>query len=173
MRSYREEDLGTEFAEGIRFRDMSNITPEKIINDMREVCNAKGIPASFEEEVFLVGGAGSIVSALAYGQKPSLFKALSKKEYKAIKISHPNPPQSYCDQLYIIFNDCVRFFYVGESKAFKEKNEYEMAASGNGQGVGLKAKFSAFIGVRPDEEPYNREIEWHQSVYSVFESMVG
>ena len=67
------------------------------------------------------GGAGSIFSSLAYGQKPSLFKAL-KIEYKVVKISHPNPPQSYCDQLYIILDNGVRLFYVGESKAFKEMN---------------------------------------------------
>lgn len=172
MWSYREQDLGTEFVDGIGFKDMSNLTPEKIISEMKAVCDANGIPATFEEAKFLEGGAGSIVSSLAYGQKPSLFKALKKTEFRAVKISHPNPPQSYCDQLYIILDNGVRFFFVGESKAFKEKNEYELARNGQGQGVGLKSKFRAFIGVGPDEEPYNTEMEWHTSVYSVFESMV-
>ena len=34
MWSYREQDLGTELVEGMGFRDMSSVTPERIISEM-------------------------------------------------------------------------------------------------------------------------------------------
>ena len=74
---------------------MSGITPKVIFAIMQSVCNDYGIPATFEEATVTEGGASSVLESIGYGQKPSFFKAFHKKVYTAVKISYPNPPQSY------------------------------------------------------------------------------
>lgn len=172
MLNYTEGELGTEFTDPIGFRDMSSITPSVIIENMQEVCRQYGIPAVFEEATLTEGGASSVLESIGYGQKPSLFKAFHKNVYPAVRIKHSNPPQPYCDQLYVLVRDGIRFFYVGASKAFKERNEYERGLTGDTSGMSLKGKLRAYTGIRPDEDAYNREMEWHMNVYAAFESLV-
>ena len=74
---------------------MSGITPKVIFAIMQSVCNDYGIPATFEEATVTEGGASSVLESIGYGQKPSFFKAFHK------------------------------FIYVGTSKAYKDRNEYE------------------------------------------------
>ena len=97
---YIGSDLGQEFAEPVVFNDMSNVTPEVIIKNMKAICEENEIPACFDETEVVMGG---------------FFK---KVQFRAVEVSHPNPPQSYCSQLYVIYNDGIRFFFVGSSAAF-------------------------------------------------------
>ncbi len=147
------KDLGQEFAEPISFNDMSNVTPEIIIDNMKSLCDENDIPASIRE------------SSLEISM--GLF---NKATFKAVEIRHPDPPQSYCNQLYVIYPDGIRFFFVGSSKAFSDRNNYEEAV--NGTGGNLKAKMRAMVGVPPDAEPYEQEMAWHEAVYSVFQSLL-
>lgn len=147
------DELGQEFAEPIGFRNTDNLVPEIIIENMKTVCENDEIPASFRvAEVEISKG------------------IFNKATFKAVEISHPNPPQSYCNQLYILYPDGIRFFYVGSSKAFLEMNNYADAMAG--RGGGFKARLNAFAGIRPDEEPYEEEMKWHEAVYSVFLSLL-
>lgn len=88
----------------------------------------------------------------------------------AVEISHPNPPQSYCKQLYVIYEDGIRFFFVGSSKAFSERNNFEAAM--NDTGGNLKAKARAFFGIAPDEKPFEQEMEWHNTIHVAFISLL-
>ena len=72
------------------------------------------------------------------------FGIFKKTVFMAVEISHPNPPQSYCKQLYVIYED--GFFFVGSSKAFSERNNFEAAM--NDTGGNLKAKARAFLALR-------------------------
>lgn len=71
------------------------------------------------------------------------FGIFKKAVLKAVEISNPNPPQSYCKQLYVICKEGIRFFFVGSSKAFSERNNFEAAM--NDTGGNLKAKARAFL----------------------------
>lgn len=147
------DDLGQEFAEPMGFRDMSNVTPEVVIRNMKKICNEKNIPASIRES--------SVEISMG------LF---NKATFEAVEIRHPDPPRKYCEQLYVFFPQGIRFFYVGRSDNFAEQNNYIDAM--NGSGGGFKAHLQAWSGVAPDLEPYEREMSWHESVYSAFCLMV-
>ncbi len=146
-------DLGQEFVEPIGFNDMSNVTPEVIITNMEAVCSEHEIPARFRESSVEISR--------------GLF---NKSTFKAVEISHPNPPQSYCSQLYVLYPDGIRFFFVGSSKAFADRNNFEAAM--NGTGGNFKAKMRAIAGIAPDSEPYEQEMAWHETIYSVFQSLL-
>lgn len=146
-------DLGQEFVKPMGCNDMRNVTPEVIISNMEAICEEHGIPARFRESSVEIS--------------KSIF---NKATFKAVEISHPNPPQSYCRQLYVLYPDGIRFFFVGSSKAFYERNNYEAAM--NGTGGNLKAKMRAIAGIEPDSEPYEQEMAWHETIYSVFCSLI-
>lgn len=148
-------DLGEEFSEPISFSDMSNVTPEIIISNMEEICRENDIPALIRK------------SSLEVSRGLGIF---NKTVFKAVEISHPNPPQSYCKQLYVICGDGIRFFFVGSSKAFSERNNFEAAM--NDTGGNLKAKARAFFGIAPDEKPFEQEMEWHNTIHAVFISLL-
>lgn len=150
-----EHDLGEEFSEPIAFSDMSNVTPENIISNMEKICKENDIPALIRE------------SSLEISNGFGIFK---KAVLKAVEISHPNPPQSYCKQLYVICKEGIRFFFVGSSKAFSERNNFEAAM--NDTGGNLKAKARAFFGIAPDEKPFEQEMEWHNTIHAVFISLL-
>lgn len=147
------DDLGEEFAEPMGFRNMSSVTPEVIIQHMRTVCDENDIPASIRK------------SSVEVSQ--GLF---CKATFDAVEIRHPDPPRRYCEQLYVICPEGIRFFYVGGSDNFAEQNNYINAL--NGRGGGFKAQLQAWSGVAPDLEPYQLEMSWHESVYSAFCSLV-
>lgn len=157
MASYYENsfthDLGQEFADPIGFNDMSTVTPDIIISNMSEICKEHDIPVVFRESSIEISKG-----------------VFNKHEFKAVEISHPNPPQRYCDQLYVILGDCVRFFFVGSSEAFATVNNYQAAMDGTGGN--LKAKLHAIAGIEPDMEPYETEMEWHQTIFAVFQSLL-
>ena len=146
-------DLGQEFVDPIAFNDMSNVTPEIIISNMESICKENEIPARFRES--------SVEISRGF---------FNKTTFRAVEISHPNPPQSYCSQLYVLFPDGIRFFFVGSSQAFSERNNYEAAL--NGSGGNLKARIRAISGIEPDSEPYELEMDWHGTIYSVFQSLL-
>ena len=146
-------DLGQEIKDPIRIQDMSNVTPEIIIANMSAICEEKNIPALFSESSVEI-----------------LEGVFIKNKYKAIKISYPNPPQRYCDQLYVIFSNSMRFFFVGASDAFSAVNNYQAAVEGTGGN--LKAKFQAITGLPPDMAHYEAEMEWHQLILAVFDSII-
>lgn len=149
--NYFQRELGEEFHQPINFGESVRI--EQIMSEVEAVCNQQDIPSVVN---------GAIVS---YGG------LLTMKRCRAMVVRHPNPPQSYCDQLYVMDEGVMRFYFVGASKAFKEKNEYKMVMSG--QGAGAIATMKTFLGFMPNEEEYNKEMAWHESVFSVFASMVS
>lgn len=147
------DDLGQEFAEPIAFNDMSSVTTDVIIANMKALCEENEIPASF------------CTSTVEISR--GLFR---KRTFNAVEIEHPNPPQNYCRQLYVLGGDSVHFFFVGNSHAFAEKNNYEAAL--NGTGGNFKAKMRAIAGIAPDIEPYEAEMAWHEAIYSAFLALV-
>lgn len=148
---YFQRELGEEFHEPIDFGE--SVCIEQIMSEVEAVCKQQGVPNIICGTYVYYGG------------------LLAMKKCKAMLIMHPDPPQSYCDQLYVMDEGVMRFYFVGASKAFKEKNEYEMVMSG--QGTGAIATMKTFLGFMPNEEEYNKEMAWHESVFSVFASMVS
>lgn len=148
-----QNDLIEEFAQPMAFNDMNNVNVSNIINGMKEVCEANEIPADF------------------YSSEVEISQGLFRKAtFHAVEVSHPNPPQQYYDQLYVIFDDGIRFYFVGNSAAISEKNNYDAAVAGTGGD--FKAKMNAMIGNEPDPEPYEKEMEWHGLIFSVFKSLL-
>lgn len=148
------QDLGEEFADPIDITNFGDVTPETIISMMRIACEENDIPAELNKRTIEISA--------------GLFR---KQENVAVEISHPNPPQSYCKQLYIFFGGCIRGFFVGSSAAFSEINNYEAAV--NGTGGSWRAQLHAIAGIEPNMEQYEQEIQWHQTIYTTLLSLLN
>ncbi|MCM1170602.1 MAG: hypothetical protein NC393_00580 [Clostridium sp.] len=170
---YLLNDLGSEFAEPIGISNMMEISVREVERCLEAECRMRGIPVLVSVTSLTSGGFMNTFFAMVEQNDASKGGGLlNKTVLRALKVSHPNPPQQYCDELFVFMNDGVRFFFIGSSKAFKEMNEYNTVLSGDFDRVGFISKMKFFTGGRPDEEAYNKEMSWHQAVYEAFNSLI-
>lgn len=148
--SFDARFLGGEIQEPIIFSATAGISIQMIKEDMEIGCRESGIPAEFSISSVTEGG------------------IFNKTTYPALLINHPNPPQEYCSQLYILAKNTVIFRFIGRSKAFKEKYESESVARGESSAlIGLKYLFK-----QPSPVAMELELTWHRQVISVFNGLV-
>ena len=170
---YLLSDLGSEYAESVNIPNMLNISVRDVERCLEAECKLQGIPALVLTSSLTAGGLmNTFMAKVAYDDASRGGGLLNKTVFRAVKISHPNPPQQYCDELIVFLNDGARFFFVGASKAFKEMNEYSTALNGDFDQIGLISKMKFFSGGKPDEDEYNAEILWHQAIYNAFLSII-
>lgn len=144
------EFLGSEIRQAISFADATNITADFIIASMENVCNEYNIPAKFRKDTVTSG------------------KLFNKKTYECVIVNHPNPPQEYAAQVYVLAGNTVLFYYAGNSKAFREKNEYEAVRTGRGTTMqSMKYMFK-----QPDKVALQTELAWHGQLIEAFNSLV-
>lgn len=144
------EFLGSEIQPPMTFADASNITADYIVNTIGNICNERNIPAKFRKDIITSG------------------KLFSKKTYECVIINHPNPPQEYAAQVYVLAGNTVMFHFAGNSKAFREKNEYEAVKAGQGTTMqSMKYMFK-----QPDKIALEMELGWHRQVIDVFNGLV-
>ncbi|MCM1325828.1 MAG: hypothetical protein NC094_07670 [Bacteroidales bacterium] len=145
------EFLGSEIQQGIVFRDTSNITADFIIASMESICCKADIPAKFRKDTITSG---------------KLFK---KKTYECVIINHPNPPQDYAAQVYVLAGNTILFHYAGNSKAFREKNEYEAVQ----KGTSTTMQSMKYMFKQPNKMALEIELAWHTQIIEAFNSLIG
>lgn len=144
------EFLGSEIQQSITFSNAANLNADFIISEMESVCKAHNIQAVFQKDTVTTGG------------------FFNKKSYACVIIRHPNPPQEYAHQVYVIAGNTIMFRFWGNSKAFREKNEYEEVRSGQGNSLlSMKYMFK-----QPDKMAYEVELSWHGQVIGAFNSLL-
>ena len=85
--------------------------------------------------------------------------------YPCVVIEHPNPPQQYFTDVYIINGNTVNFYFFGESKANTATNK-------------ANARKNTLIGMimnsiaGSNEMAYQQEMFWHRQIYEIFESFI-
>lgn len=133
--------------EPISFRDATGLTAENIAECMREEAAAQGIPASITTDFVKEGG-------------------IFGKSYPCIVIKHPNPPQQYFTDIYIINNNIINFYFFGNSKASRA-----ISLANATKNTFTGALFSSFSGSK--EMKLQAEMAWHKQVYGLFESLIS
>ncbi len=117
---------------------------------MENICNERGIPAKFRKDIVTSG---------------NLFH---KKKYECVIVNHPNPPQEYAAEVYVLAGNIVLFHYAGNSKAFREQNEYKAVLGGQGTAMqSMKYMFK-----QPNKVALEMELGWHGQLMDAFNSMV-
>ena len=82
-----------------------------------------------------------------------------------IVINHPNPPQQYFTDVYIINGNTVNFYFFGESKANTATNK------ANARKNTLTGMIMNSI-AGSNEMAYQQEMFWHRQIYEIFESLI-
>ncbi len=88
------------------------------------------------------------------------------KDYPCIVLKHPNPPQRYFDQVWVINGNMINFYFFGISKANTKVNKYNAKKNG-----GLFDQLSAAISGSAEMELQEEHL-WHRDVYGLFENML-
>ena len=87
------------------------------------------------------------------------------RTYPCIVITHPNPPQRYFTDIYLLNDNVVNFYFFGESKANTSRNIAE-AEKGTLKGF-VRSAFAS-----SNEMPYQQEMFWHRQIFELFKSGV-
>ena len=126
--------------------------PERIKDAMLQECANRSIPVSIEVDNLKTGG------------------MLKKTFYPVLTVRHPNPPQRYGAQAYVITPNMISIYTIGRSDASYEQQIYENYQNGvQSYGLEQKKMYAKFlIGKKPDNIAYNIEMEWQNSVLGVF-----
>ena len=116
------------------------------IKDMIEnIADKRGVPVSVRTDEIKSGG------------------LLSSNFFPCVIVSHPNPPQSYFDQIIIINGNIINFQFWGMSKANYSANMKEYHKS-QGSLSGLVK--SAFY--QNDQMALQTEQFWHQHITDIY-----
>lgn len=159
--------LGQQFAEKLSISYLPYLTLTQIIDFLDSAYKKAGVEALFLKAKFVSGGVRNAVTAKLFtGESWRYGSILNKQEYRAIHVSSCN--EGYCNQLWIMDGSDIYFFFVGESKAFYEVNQYEAINNGKYDEANFLTKIKSFVGVGPDMDRYNKEIQWHSDVYGLF-----
>jgi len=131
----------------ISFRDASGLNASNIASLMSQKAEEMGIPARITTDTVKEGG-------------------LFGSSYPCVVITHPNPPQQYFTDVYIINGNSVNFYFFGESKANTATNKAK-ARENTLSGMILNSISGS------NEMAYQQEMFWHRQIYGIFESLVG
>lgn len=145
--AYNMKDNRGMITDPISFRDATGLNAENIAACMREKAEEQGVPANIRTDVVKEGG-------------------LFGKSYPCVIIHHPNPPQQYFTDVYIINNNTVNFYFFGNSKANLAINK----ANARKNTIG-GALINSIAGSK--EMEYQEELFWHKQVYDLFESFLA
>lgn len=88
----------------ISFRATNGLNVENIVSLMSQKAEELGVPARITTSTVKEGG-------------------LFGHTYPCVVIDHPNPPQQYFTDVYIINGNTVNFYFFGESKANTATNK--------------------------------------------------
>lgn len=91
--AYNMKDNRGMITDPISFRDATGLNAENIAACMKEKAEEQGVPANIRTDVVKEGG-------------------LFGKSYPCVIIHHPNPPQQYFTDVYIINNNTVNFSFL-------------------------------------------------------------
>lgn len=117
-----------------------------IVSAMAEKAEEMGIPAVIKQDTIREGG-------------------LFGHTYPCVVIEHPNPPQKYFTDVYVINKDIINFYYFGESKANTSNNKAK--ARGNT----LTGKILNSIS-GSNTLAWQQELNWHEEILDIFLSLV-
>lgn len=134
-------------ADPISFRDASGLDASNIASLISQKAEEMGIPAMITTDTVKEGG---------------LFGSL----YPCVVIKHPNPPQQYFTDVYIINENVVNFYFFGESKANTATNKAN-ARKNTLSGMILNSISGS------NEMALQQEMFWHRQIYEIFESLVS
>ena len=148
--SFDASYFGSEIQRPLTLLNVTNISVDEVMNNMESICKGSGIPANFEKNSVVSGG------------------FLSKKTYECIVVRHPEPPQDYCAQIYTFAGNTITFNFIGNSKAMREKNEYDEVMAGGGTAI----QRTKYMFKKPDNIALQQEMGWHASVIGVFNSLI-
>lgn len=129
----------------VSFRDASGLNASNIASLMSQKAKEMGIPARITTDTVKEGG-------------------LFGSSYPCIVINHPNPPQQYFTDVYIINGNSVNFYFFGESKANTATNKAN-ARKNTLSGMILNSISGS------NEMAYQQEMFWHRQIYEIFESL--
>ena len=133
-------------ADPMSFRDSTNVEANSIATLMTQKAEELGVPVNISVDTVKEGG-------------------LFGSSYPCVVINHPNPPQEFFTDVYIINGNTVNFYFFGNSKANYVTNRAESR-----KGTLSGAFMNLFSGA--DEMGLQQEMLWHNQVYNVFESLV-
>lgn len=131
----------------VSFRDASGLEVKNIASLMSEKAKELGIPAKITTDTVKEGG-------------------LFGSTYSCVVIDHPNPPQQYFTDVYIVNGNTVNFYFFGLSKANTAINK------ANARKNTLTGKIMNSIS-GSSEMAYQQELFWHNQIYDIFESLMG
>lgn len=133
-------------ADPITFSDASGLVAREIATLMSEKAKELGIPARITTDTISEGG-------------------LFGNTYDCVVINHPNPPQQYFTDVYIINGNTINFYFFGESKANTATNKAN-ARKNTIKGMILNSIAGSH------EMAYQQELVWHNQIYEIFESFI-
>lgn len=128
----------------ISFRDTSGLEVNNVAELMKMKAEEMGVPAKITVNTVKEGG-------------------LFGKSYPCVAIEHPNPPQRYFTDVYLINGNMVNFYFFGESKANTATNKAN-ARKNTLSGMILNSISGS------NEMAYQQELFWHEQIFSIFES---
>ena len=131
----------------LSLRDATGLNVENIASLMRDKLQEMGIPANISTDTVKEGG-------------------LFGKTYPCVVIKHPNPPQQYFDDVYIVNGNTVNFMFFGNSAANYQTNKANARAN-----TIMGSIMNAVSG--SSEMAYQQEMFWHKQVLEAFESFVN
>lgn len=134
-------------ADPISFRDASGLDASNIASLISQKAEEMGIPARITTDTVKEGG-------------------LFGSSYPCVVIKHPNPPQQYFTDVYIINENVVNFYFFGESKANTATNKAN-ARKNTLSGMILNSISGS------NEMALQQEMFWHRQIYEIFESLVS
>lgn len=159
--------LGQQFAEPLCLPHLPYLTLLQMIDFLDKTYKELGVNAMFSKAHYVTGGVQNAMAAkILTGDSWSYGGMLNKQEYRAILVS--SGYGDYCKQLWILDGQKINFYFVGQSKSFGEVNQYEAIHNGEYDKASFLTKMKSFVGVGPDMERYNKEIQWHSNVLSLF-----
>ena len=144
--AYNLKDNRGMITEPISFRDASGVNADNIADLMAQEAARNGIPANIRTDYVKEGG-------------------LFGSSYPCVVITHPNPPQRYFTDVYIVNGNTVNFYFFGESKANTSTN-IAKARQNSLSGKLLNAISGS------NEMAYQQEMLWHRQIYELFEGFI-
>ena len=144
--SYNIKNNRGTIADPMSFRDTANVEANSIATLMTQKAAELGVPVNISVDTVKEGG-------------------LFGMSYPCVVINHPNPPQEYFTDVYIINGNTVNFYFFGNSKANYVTNRAESR-----KGTLSGSLMNLFSGA--DKMGLQQEMLWHNQVYNVFESLV-
>lgn len=123
------------------------ITADELAEEVKLIAMQKEIPVSVHTDIVSEGG-------------------LFGKEYPCVVISHPNPPDSYFDQVIAICGESLYFYFFGYSKATTQANKRKMRKDSNNLLDNLVGAMMSDNTVALDTEDI-----WHSEVCQIYDEL--